>query len=372
MNAYWKSKGLETNSGGPTWSKDIIQAAFDGTALAHSDSSKGNVFNFATAGSTFRKEVIQKGISYLNVFPYVIWEMQDAINDCHDGDLSSNDAATKTFGESVYAWDEAVAFYTGSREGVAKGGRGDLKGSMQYYLANKRCENFGTCTADTDGDNWSGSSKVNQEVFDLFDLGKEQLKEAAALTVKGSGTSCDVVVPTMEKAATKMLIPFIQGTMRYLYKTKSSASAKEAGELFAFASAALPFIDAVDPAAAEMLFHRAWGLDFTDTTYSYDQIKTAIEGTYPKLGMGAGIGTISCADIGHLGSSTTTLAAGCTDPTSSSSKNNDTTLGLGIGIPLGAIAITALVFVVFLWRKSSANSKRVEELTVQLRGAGRV
>merc|ERR1712164_70816 len=199
MNAYWKSKGLETNSGGPTWSKDIIQAAFDGTALAHSDSSKGNVFNFATAGSTFRKEVIQKGISYLNVFPYVIWEMQDAINDCHDGDLSSNDAATKTFGESVYAWDEAVAFYTGSREGTAKGGVGDLSGGMQYYLANKRCENFGTCTADTDGDNWSGSSKVNQEVFDLFDLGKRQLKEAAALTVKGSGTSCDVVVPTMEK-----------------------------------------------------------------------------------------------------------------------------------------------------------------------------
>ena len=178
--------------------------------------------------------------------------------------------------------------------------------------------------------------------------------------------------PTLEKISTKMLVPFIQGTMRYLYKTKTSVSAKEAGELFAFASAALPFIDAVDPAAADMLFHRAWGLDFTDTTYSYDQIKTAIEGTYSKLGMGAGIGTISCADIGHLGSSTTTLAAGCTDPTSSSSKNNDTTLGLGIGIPLGAIAITALVFVVLLWRKSSANSKRVEELTMQLRGPGKV
>ena len=50
---------------------------------------------------------------------------------------------------------------------------------------------------------------------------------------------------------------------------------------------------------------------------------------------------------------------------------NDTTLGLGIGIPLGAIAITALVFVVLLWRKSSANSKRVEELTMQLRGPGK-
>ena len=116
-----------------------------------------------------------------------------------------------------------------------------------------------------------------------------------------------------------MLVPFIQGTMRYLYKTKSAVRAKEAGELFAFASAVLPFIDAVDPAAADMLFHRAWGLDFTDATYSYDQIKTAIEGTYSKLGMGAGVGTISCADIGDLGSATSTLAAGCVDSTSSSS-----------------------------------------------------
>jgi hypothetical protein len=373
MNAYWKSKGVGPDSSGPDWAKDIIQAAFDGTPITHKTTSKGNVFNFATVGMDFRKEVIQKGISYLNAFPYVIWEMQDAVNDCRDGDLAKNDASGMNFGNSVYAWDEAVAFYTGSIEGASTGGIGDLSGKMQYYLGNKRCENFGTCTADTDGNDWEGRSKVNKEIFDLFKEGQEQLKQAAALVNAGSstGTACDVVQPTLEKISTKMLVPFIQGTMRYLYKTKTSVSAKEAGELFAFASAALPFIDAVDPAAADMLFHRAWGLDFTDTTYSYDQIKTAIEGTYSKLGMGAGIGTISCADIGHLGSSTTTLAAGCTDPTSSSSKNNDTTLGLGIGIPLGAIAITAMVFVVLLWRKSSANSKRVEELTMQLRGPGK-
>ena len=155
--------------------------------------------------------------------------------------------------------------------------------------------------------------------------------------------------------------------MRYLYKTKSAVRAKEAGELFAFASAVLPFIDAVDPAAADMLFHRAWGLDFTDATYSYDQIKTAIEGTYSKLGMGAGVGTISCADIGDLGSATSTLAAGCVDSTSSSSGNN-LALGFGIGIPLGAIALTAVIFGAVMYRKSASHSKRVEELTVQLRG----
>ena len=41
----------------------------------------------------------------LNVFPYVIWEMQDAVNDCEQyaGSTNNDDA-------SVHAWDEAVAF----------------------------------------------------------------------------------------------------------------------------------------------------------------------------------------------------------------------------------------------------------------------
>ena len=73
----------------------------------------------------FRKEVIQKGIVYLNVFPYVIWEMQDAINDCIDGQLTANDGTPG--GNSVQAWDEAVAFYTGSAEGKNKGGNNGLK-----------------------------------------------------------------------------------------------------------------------------------------------------------------------------------------------------------------------------------------------------
>ena len=132
--------------------------------------------------------MIQKGISYLNAFPYVIWEMQDAINDCRDGELARNDNSGRNYGNSVYAWDEAVAFYTGSIEGTSIGGVGDLSGKMQYYLANKRCENFGTCTADTDGNAWEGRSKINKEIFDLFKKGQEQLIAAAALVNAGSST----------------------------------------------------------------------------------------------------------------------------------------------------------------------------------------
>merc|ERR1711990_329713 len=352
MNKYWAKQGLNEL----TWGQDIIEAAFKGTCVKNGNScvkSGGvNLLDFGTVGNDFRVEVIKKGIIYLNIFPYVIWEFQDAINDCHDGQLGSNDPIPG--GGSVHAWDEAVAFYTGSLEGILKGGNNGLAScddgncELQFQLSDYRCQNFGTCTADADG----------------------EITEAAASS-NNAATKCDLPDRTHEKVVTKMLVPFVQGCMRYLWKTKDSQKAKEAGELFAFASAALPFIDAVDPVAATKLFTRAWKLDFT--TYTYEETKQGIEGTLSRLGAGKGIGTISCADIGDLvDSSDQLLAAGCTDPSPPSSSNNDTTLGLGIGIPLGAIAITALVFVVLLWRKSSANSKRVEELTMQLRGPGKV
>ncbi|ABO98622.1 predicted protein [Ostreococcus lucimarinus CCE9901] len=373
MNKYWAKQGLNEL----TWGQDIIEAAFKGTCVKNGNScvkSGGvNLLDFGTVGNDFRVEVIKKGIIYLNIFPYVIWEFQDAINDCHGGDLGANDEIPG--GGSVHAWDEAVAFYTGSLEGILKGGNNGLAScddgncELQFQLSDYRCTNFGTCTADADGDPWSGYSKNNEEIFKLFQQGEGEITEAAASS-NTAATKCDLPDRTHEKAVTKMLVPFVQGCMRYLWKTKDSQKAKEAGELFAFASAALPFIDAVDPVAATKLFTRAWKLDFT--TYTYEETKQGIEGTLSRLGAGEGIGTISCADIGDLvDSSDQLLAAGCTDPSSPSSSNNDTTLGLGIGIPLGAIAITALVFVVLLWRKSSANSKRVEELTMQLRGPGK-
>ena len=63
---------------------------------------------------------------------------------------------------SVHAWDEGVAFYTGSLEGAAYGGSGD--GKLLYRLAEKRCANFGTCSTEHPT---SGTSQVNTELFAL-------------------------------------------------------------------------------------------------------------------------------------------------------------------------------------------------------------
>ena len=149
MNKYWESKGLDEH----TWGYDMIKAAFDGTTVT------GDM-NFGTVGRDFRKEAIQKGIVYLNVFPYVIWEMQDQVNDCNAGDATNNDDA------SVHAWDEAVAFYAGSTVGGSYGT--SSTGVLQFALADKRCQNFKTCT-----DGFSGGSQVNADILALFNAGKE-------------------------------------------------------------------------------------------------------------------------------------------------------------------------------------------------------
>jgi hypothetical protein len=212
----------------------------------------------------FRKEVIQKGMMYFNIFPYVIWEMQDAINDCKAGDLTSQCRSLELVVPRSTRGTKPSPSTPVLSEATTKGGLPGYKedgvtGYLQYYLADKRCENFGTCTAsyDTNPDDFTGESKVNEEIIALFQRGEAEI--AAAVT-SISATKCDVPAKTMEEIATKMLVPFIQGTIRYLHKTelKAKRKAKEVGELFAFASTVLPFIHAVDPATATMLYNHVW------------------------------------------------------------------------------------------------------------------
>ena len=280
MNKYWKSKGLDEH----TWGYDMIKAAFDGTTVTGNSD-----LNFGTVGRDFRKEAIQKGIVYLNVFPYVIWEMQDQVNDCNAGTLTNNDD------NSVHAWDEAVAFYAGSTVGESYGT--SETGKLQFALADKRCGNFKTCT-----NGFSGGSQVNADILALFNTGKE-----AART--GEDGDCDTLDSLMDKISALSLVPFVQGVMRYLYKTKSVASAKEAGELWAFATAVLPFVNEVDSVAAEKLYQRAWAGDFS--TNSYEDIKSGIESTLTRLGAGDGVGLVTCSMIGDLYDGTVLSNVGC-------------------------------------------------------------
>jgi len=339
MNDYWESKGLDKY----TWGYQIINASFNGESI-------GDLIDFSTVGDYFRLEVIQKGIVYLNVYPYVIWEMQDAINDCNTGNITRN-------GDSVHAWDEAVAFYTGSLEGVSQGGNNGLDGcddgdcELQFMLADKRCQNFGTCTADYDMNDRLGYSKVNYDIFSLFTIGRDQILGAVHTA------ECPDTGDLMDEIAGMMLIPFIQGVQRYLYKTQipDIPSAKEAGELFAFASAVLPFIHKANPEAAEMLFNRAWNLDYSDDTNDWMDIKHAIEDTYPLLGVGAGEGVVTCVQVGELADNSAPdviLSEACVD---ASTSEDDGVPGWAIGliVALAILLLATAVYAIIIRQKYS-------------------
>merc|ERR1719236_129016 len=88
---------------GEQYGNSFVTAALDGTG------------QFANIGAAGRVECAKKGSAYMNVWLYTIREMEDAIDDCKSDCIDCN-------ADPVHAWDEAVAFYTGSLEGEEIGG----------------------------------------------------------------------------------------------------------------------------------------------------------------------------------------------------------------------------------------------------------
>ena len=103
----------------------------------------------------------------------------------------------------MQAWDEGWAFYAGSLEGPDVGGTDE--GQMIYALAEKRCENFKTCSGDTDDDDLTGVSAVNAELLTLRQSGQSAIQEL----------DCDTAEATKEEIVAQMVVPLVQGVLRY-------------------------------------------------------------------------------------------------------------------------------------------------------------
>merc|ERR1740133_386436 len=137
-----------------------VSAALGGTDMTFT-SGKFGPNNFATMHTDARVEAAKKGSAYMNVWMYAVREFEDAIDDCTSCVADCN--AHSTNSGSVHAWDEGVAFYTGSLEGTVHDTAAEPAGAMVYRLAEKRCANFGTCGAA--GGATTGQSQVNSELF---------------------------------------------------------------------------------------------------------------------------------------------------------------------------------------------------------------
>jgi hypothetical protein len=253
-----------------------------------------------TVSDTMSVELVKKGSAYMNVWMYVIHELEDAVADCVSGALNDNQ-------DGVHAWDEGWAFYAGSQQVVAG------SGYLVYRLADKRCTNYGTCTragtGTLSGKMTTGTSAVNKALLAQFEMGRDAL---------GQGKCADGRL-ALDQIIKHMSIPLIQGAMRYAYKTDpvvvaaagGTKSDKEIGEAVVFAAAILPVIAAVNAAAADLIKKNlgieAYAAPVPD---GYKAVVKAFQGVYPKLGL-------TCADFGGLLKSDGTYYPGhepCTDP----------------------------------------------------------
>merc|ERR1719191_2308533 len=216
-----------------------------------------------------RVQIAKKTSAYMNVWMYVVREFEDAIDDCKAGCINCND-------DPVHAWDEGVAFYTGTLEGTDGSG----SGKMIYALADKRCKNFGTCTGA------NGGSYVNEALFKLFTKGKVALQEG----------KCSDIPPLKKMIVELMSVPLVQGSLRYAYKVANlQGGSKEFAEGAAFSAAILPRIHSCDASAAKVISDNM-NMEIAESarmSAGFKAVKDAFESTYTCLG-------ITCGDIGGL------------------------------------------------------------------------
>merc|ERR1711904_477464 len=252
-------------------------------ALGYSGSGTGAAGTgiFANQGDNGRTQGVKKGSAYMNVWMYVIHEIEDAISDCTAS--CTNPGAQDCNADPVHAIDEAAAFYAGSLEGSAAAG--NSAGKMIFRLAEKRCSNFGTCTGP------QSQAKANQMVIAKLQEAQTELKNAR----------CSNVPALRETITSLMSIPLVQGSLRYAWKVAEDQGGEtEKAEGAVFSAAILPRVSACDTAKAKIISDNM-KIDATNhMSAGFTAVKAAFEATYCCLG-------INCDDIGGLLKSSTVL-----------------------------------------------------------------
>jgi len=281
------------------YANEIVLAAFEGRRTNFKNFNN----DFGLYNYDGKEQIIKKGTSYIVIWMYVIRALEDAIDDCTEACTIEN-----CNDDPVHAWDEAVAFYTGSLEGSDGSGSGKLF----YALADKRCGNFKAC-GDL-ADSTQGSSKVNIDIFDKFHIGQAKL-------AKGE---CESARKEVSEIQSLMLIPLIQGTLRYGWKTDNEPfSEKAEAEGTIFALGCVPAVYDCNPEAGDVI--AANMVAGQSNTASFVDVKAAFESTYDCLGIDGQI-------VGGLWDAATGTYFPGAEPYVSPSGASSTTMAVSAGL----------------------------------------
>jgi len=246
--------------GTPSYSNLWIEAAFDSNVTPY---TRGNA-DFSDYGHVGRAESIRIGTVTMNIFMYVLRELEDAVGDCEAGSI-----------EGAKNWDEGVALYTGSLEMS----NGQPKGILLHQMADDHCAVFKTCGSKGNTDN--ELSKVNRDIFALFEQGQKHILSF----------DCKATKETKNKIANLMYIPLIQGTINAAYRIEFlDGDEKVKAQGAVFAAAVLPRIHVVNENAAKIIYEN---MRVGANSTSYSEVEVAFRSVYSDL-------NINCGDVGGM------------------------------------------------------------------------
>ena len=196
----------------------------------------------------------------------VLGQLEAALDNCN---ATQNSNALK-------ALDEAVALYTGSLEGSL----GGSAGVFIYNQARRSCADAKTCGSS--GSQIEGNAKVNIDIYFNFTQMKSNLANG----------SCEAARRAKEDIAKKIVIPFIQGTIRSAYLQSSSAlnqTQKIEAEGSIFAAAVLPIVAKCNASAAAVIYEEL--KPNSGNSANFAAVKFALESSFACMG-------IACVDVG--------------------------------------------------------------------------
>jgi len=224
----------------------------------------GNI-DFSIYDEECRDEMIKKSISYMNIWMYVIHEMESAIDECNY--CITNDVCDKA--DQAIAWDAAAAFYVGSLED------GSGSGYMPFVLANQICQHFDTCSSFS-----TEEAIVNIGIIDQFLRGQQKLAIG----------KCEDARKAKERIVQLMTVPLVQGTLRYAHimGVQNDTREKTRAEVLVFAASILPMVHDCSVVDAETISN-----NLNAEQPVFQEVKRAFENNYECLG-------ITCEDIGGL------------------------------------------------------------------------
>mmetsp|Transcript_4440 Transcript_4440/g.6732 ORF Transcript_4440/g.6732 Transcript_4440/m.6732 type:complete len:299 (+) Transcript_4440:516-1412(+) len=296
-------------------------AAFEGTntnfRLGNQDFSTLN--NDDDDDSAAIREAIQGGAVYLNIWMQVIGQMEQALEYCKIAAVEN----------SIFAWDQAVAFYVGSLEG--SDGLGD--GVLLYDLADKRCQNFNTCGSGEDdlSSSSSSSSNVNLDVVVRFQVGQLLLEMG----------DCEAAGALKNEILELVKIPLIQQLLRYSYILEhQDASNRNKVRAATGAAAVLPFLYACSGEDASIV-HGLVQIDGSTTpttTMSFATIKTALERNYECMG-------VVCSDVGGLYDESQNAYFAGAEPCEDDDGGEGPRIGYEIIIAITVVVVGGLMYI---------------------------